>query len=58
MGLFHDRVGRVVRWGSWVVPMRRARRPVGGRRVAAVWRMDSKCSTARRVTISGRVIFG
>jgi len=36
-------------WGSLI---RRARRPLGATRLAAIGRVMSKCSTARRVTVS------
>src|SRR5580692_7814748 len=37
---------------SWAWPIRRARRPPGATKLAAIGRTDSKCSTARRVTTS------
>jgi hypothetical protein len=37
---------------SWAKPIRRARRPPGATRRAAIGRTVSKCSTARRVTTS------
>src|SRR5580658_1146290 len=45
------RFGTVERaWACWAVLIRRARRPVGATNDAAVGRMASKRSTARRVT--------
>ena len=53
VGSFQRKVGSMA-WvgGSWASPMSSARRPVGATRLAAMGRIDSKCSTARRVTMS------
>src|SRR5271154_876448 len=52
-GVDQDRLGRLDwAWGSWVELIRRARRPVGATRLAAMGRMSSKRSTARRATTS------
>ena len=55
IGTSSDQVkfGRLVRaWFCCDVPMRSVRRPAGATRAAAVRSMDSKRSTARRVTTS------
>ena len=55
IGTSSDQVkfGRLVRaWSCCEVPMRSVRRPAGATRAAAVRSMDSKRSTARRVTTS------
>jgi len=53
LGSDQDRLGRVeAAWVSWAELIRRARRPCGARRLAALGRTDSKRSTARRVTTS------
>ena len=41
---------------SWASPIRRAKRPAGATRVAAVGTIWSKCSTARRVTTSNEAV--
>src|ERR1039458_3566897 len=49
----HVRLGRAAfSWGSWVELIKRARRAVGDRKVAARGRVRSNFSTARKVTMS------
>src|ERR1039457_6241364 len=55
-GVDQVRSGSVERaWSRWAELIRRARRPEGATRAAAVGRIDSKRSTARRVTVLNTV---